>query len=332
MPLKTGMINQFRNLNPINLLILFAYTFFMRMALFADLPETLRFEFLESYAKFLIQIPIQNTLSPEGNVFFAGVIVYVQAILFNRIVNNHGLLNKSGFLPALLFITSASLFMPFMILSPTLICNFLLIWIMDKLLTIGKSQNAMMIMFDIGMIIAIGTLIYFPFIVLLAMLWFSLLLYRSFNWREWVSGLVGFLTIFFFVAVYYYWNDHLSVFYKIWVPLANKFPSNFKINYNDYLVLIPVLLIMILASLQLRENFFRSFISTRKAFQMLFIMFVICIIGFYTKPDFRLYHFLLCVPPGSVLLAYYFSNAKKRWFYESLFIVLVFAIQYFSFV
>lgn len=325
------MINQFRTLNPLNLLLLFAYTFFMRMAIFADLPAALQFEFLESYAKFLITIPA-DSISPLSNVVFAGILIFVQSILFNRIINNHSLLNKPGYLPALLYVTAASLFMPFFILSPTLICNFLLILIMDKFLKIGKSANAIMIMFDIGMIIAIGTLIYFPFIVMLVMLWLSLLLYRSFSWREWVSGLVGFLTIFFFLGVYYYWNGSLSLFYKIWLPLGNKFPSVFKINFNDYLVLVPVILMIILASLQLRENFFRSFISTRKAFQMLFFMFIISILSFYTKPDFRIYHFLLCVPPGSVLLAYYFSNARKRWFYESLFLVLVFAIQYFLFV
>jgi hypothetical protein len=302
------------------------------MAIFADLPALLQFEFLEPYTKFFVKIPIGETLSPSGNVIVAGFMVYIQAILFNRVVNNHALLSKPSFLPALLYVTSASLFMPFLILSPPLICNFLLIWIMDKFLKVGKSSNAIMIMFDVGMIIAAGTLIYFPFIVMLVMLWLTLLLYRSFEWREWISGLVGILTIFFFVGVYYYWNDSLSMFYKIWLPLGNKFPSVFKINYNDYLVLIPVLVMMVLAALQLRENFFRSFISTRKAFQMLFFMFIVALISFYTKPDFRLYHFLLCVPPGSVLLAYYFSNAKKRWFYESLFLILVFAIQYFLFV
>ncbi|WP_256003150.1 DUF6427 family protein [Pedobacter deserti] len=326
------MINQFRTLNPVNLLLLFAYTFFMRMAIFADLPDVLQFEFLEPYAKFFVQIPIRNPFSSAGNVFMAGLLVYIQALWFNRIVNNHGLLSKPGYLPALLYVTSASLFMPFLILSPTLICNFLLIWVMDKFLKLGKSAGALMIMFDTGMIIAVGTLIYFPFIVMLSMLWLTLLMYRSFDWREWISGLVGFLTIFFLVGVYYYWNDSLSMFYKIWLPLGNKFPSVFQINYNDYLVLIPVSVMMALASLQLRQNFFRSFISTRKAFQMLFFMFVVALISFYTKPDFRLYHFLLCVPPGSVLLAYYFANATKRWFYESLFLTLVLAIQYFLFV
>jgi len=326
------MINQFKNLNPVNLLLLFAYTFFMRIAIFLRPPEHLNFEFLEPYTKFMIQIPIGNNFSITANLFFAGILIFIQAVIFNRVVNNHALLSKPSFLPALLYITGASLFAPFLILSPTLICNFLLIMIMDKLLKIGKSQNAIMIMFDVGMLIALGTLIYFPFVVMLLMIWLSLLLYRSFSWREWVSGLIGFLSIVFFLAVFYYWNDNLGMFYKIWLPLKNKFPSSLKIQYNDYLVLVPVAVMMVLAMIQLRENFFRSFISTRKAFQMLFFMFLIAILSFYTKPNFKVYHFLLCVPPGAVLLSYYFSNATKRWFYESLFLILVVAIQFFLFV
>lgn len=304
----------------------------MRIAIFLNLPDELSFEFLEPYAKFFIQIPLQHSFSPFLNVLVAALLVLVQAIIFNIVVNNHGLLSKPSYLPALLYVTGTSLFMPFLILSPALICNFLLIWLMDKFMKIGKSPNAIMIMFDTGMIIGLGTLIYFPFIVMLLMIWLTLLLYRSFNWREWLSGLAGFITIFLFLGVFYYWNDNLGMFYKIWLPLTNKFPATFKINYNDYLVLVPVTVMMVLAIIQLRESFFRSFISTRKAFQMLFFMFLCAIVSVYTKPNFRLYHFLLCVPPGAVLLAFYFSNATKRWFYESLFLVLVVAIQYFLFV
>lgn len=327
------MINQFRTLNPINLLLLFAFTFLMRLAILVDIPPVLNFEFLEPYANFFLRIPIDDgSFSSSGNIFIAGILVYIQALIFNRVINNHGLLSKPNYLPALLFITGTSLFMPFLILSPPLICNFLIIWIMDKFLKVGKASHAIMLMFDIGVIIALGTLIYFPFIVMLLMLWLSLLLYRSFNWREWLSGLIGFALVFFFLAVFYYWHDEIKMFYRIWLPLTNKFPSVFTINYNDYLVLVPVVVMMVLAMIQLRENFFHSFISTRKAFQMLFFMFLLAVVSCYTKPSFRLYHFLLCVPPGAVLLAYYFSNATKRWFYETLFLVLVFTIQYFLFV
>ncbi|MBO9674966.1 MAG: beta-carotene 15,15'-monooxygenase [Sphingobacteriaceae bacterium] len=326
------MINQFRKLSPINLVFLLAYTFFLRIAIFHETPDKLNFDFLEPFARLLINIDLDNAFTPSTNIFIAGILVYIEALIFNRIVNNHNLLGKPSFLPALMFITGTSLFMPFMILSPALICNFLLIWIIDKFLKLGKSANTITNVFDIGMIIAVGALIYFPFMAMLLMIFLALLLFRSFNWREWVAGLVGFITVFFFLAVFYYWNDNLSSFYQIWKPLSNKFPSVFKINYNDYLVLIPVAVIIILASLQLRENFFRSFISTRKGFQLLFFMFIVSAASFYLKPDFRTWHFLLCVPPGAVLLAYYFSNAKKRWFYETLFLLFVLSIQYFLFV
>lgn len=325
------MINQFRSLHPLNLLLLVAYLIFMRIAIFLNLPAELSFEILEPYTKLFINIP-KDALSSEANVFFAAVITLIQALIFNRIVNNHSLLAKPSYLPALLFITGTSLFLQFLVLSPALICNFLIIVIIDKFLKLSKTGSAMSTMFDVGMIIAIGTLIYFPFILMLIMLGLSLLMYRAFSWREWVSGLIGFLTIFMFVAVFYYWNDSIDRFIDIWQPLTNKFPSNLQINYDDYLVLIPVGLIMVMAAIQLRENFFRSFISTRKAFQMLFFMFLVSIFSFYTKRGVTVAHFLLCVPSGAVLLSYYFSNAKKRWFYETLFAILVICIQYFLFV
>ena len=325
------MINQFRSLHPINLAILVGYALFMRMAIYYNMPSELNFELLESYTKLFIDIP-GDAISVEANVFFATLIVLVQALIFNRIINNHSLLAKPSYLPALLYITGTSLFLQFLVLSPALICNFLIIIIIDKFLKLSRAVGAMSIMFDVGMLIAIGTLIYFPFILMLLMLWLSLLMYRPFNWREWLSGFIGFLNIFIFVAVFYYWNDNLDRFIGIWQPLTNKFPNNLQINYNDYLVLIPLSIIMVLAALQLRENFFRSFVSTRRAFQILFFMFLVSIFSFYTKKGVTVAHFLLCVPPGAVLLAYYFSNAKKRWFYETLFAILVICIQYFLFV
>ena len=326
------MINQFRKLNPINILLLFAYTIFMRMAIFYEVPPQLNFDFLEPFARLLINIDLDSAFTPSTNIAIASMLVFIQALIFNYVVNNHNLLAKPSFLPALMFVTGTSLFMPFMILSPALVSNFLLIWIIDKFLKLGKSANSITTVFDIGMIIGLGTLVYFPFMAMMVMIFLALLLFRAFNWREWIAGLIGFLTIFFFLAVFYYWNDNLSMFYQIWKPLGNRFPSVFKINYNDYLVLIPVAIIIILASLQLRENFFRSFISTRKAFQLLFFMFIVSAASFYLKPNFRTWHFLLCVPPGAVLLAYYFSNAKKRWFYETLFLLFVLSVQYFLFV
>jgi hypothetical protein len=326
------MINQFRKLTPVNVFLLLAYAFFMRMAIYNDLPNQLNYGFLEFFSRIQLSFSLENAISPAVNIFFATIIVFIQALIFNYVINSHNLMPRPTYLPALMYITGASLFMYFMILTPVLICNFLLIWLIDRFLKLGKSANCVTEVFDIGMIIAVGTILYFPFVALLLLVYLSLLLFRSFSWREWLAGLIGFLTVFFFLAVWYYWKDNLDAFYTMWKPLSNKFPVIFKINYKDYLVLIPVFAIIILASIQLQENFFRSYIITRKAFQMLFFMFIITALSFYLKADLRVWHFLLCVPAGAVLLAYFFVSAKKRWLYESLFLVLVLSIQYFLFV
>ena len=303
---------------------------FLRLGVLMQLPESLNFDYIEPFARFLVAIP-ENAVSPFSNVLITLVITLLQAFIFNKIINDYNLLGKPTFLPALLYVTATSLFTPFVLLSPTLVCNFIVLWMIEKFLSIYRRDDVRSVMFDLGMMVGVGTLIYFPFIAMLPLLWISLLIFRPFHWREWMTGIVGFLTIFFFLAVYYYWNDKLAQFYNIWLPLAKPFPVNFRINWYDYLVLIPVVIILGLGIIQLRSNFFRSFVQTRKSFQLLFFMLVLSLISFYLKADYRIYHFLLCGPPAAVMMAYYFVQAgKKRWIYEGLYLMLVGFIIYFQ--
>ncbi|MGB4776115.1 MAG: DUF6427 family protein [Daejeonella sp.] len=324
------MIRQFRSLNPLNFILLIGIALFLRLGLIFEMPDRLSFDFIEPFTKLLIDIPLENAFSPLGNIIIALFLTLIQSFIFNRIINTYNILGTPTFLPALLYITASSLLTPFLVLSPTLICNFLIIWMIEKFLSLYHKDEIIALMFDLGMIIALGTLIYFPFIAMLPLLWISLIIFKPFNWRDWVAGIIGFSTIFFFLGVFYYWNNSLDQFYKIWLPLATKFPTNLKINFYNYFVLIPVVIIFALAIFQLRSSFFRSFVQVRKFFQLLFCMFLLGLLSFYLKPDFRMYHFLLCVPPASLLMAYYFLNANKRWFYESLYLLLIGFIIYFQ--
>ena len=325
------MIKQFRSLNPLNILLLTGIAILLRLGVLFQLPDKLNFDFIEPFARFLVSVPLENAFSPLSNVAIALVLTLLQAFIFNRIINAYNLLGKPTFLPALLYVTASSLFMPFVLLTPTLICNFILLWMIEKFLSIYRRTDVLSVMYDLGMMVALGTLIYFPFIAMMPLLWLSLLIFRPFAWREWLAGIIGFITVFMFLAVYYYWHDSLGLFYNIWLPLATPFPVNFKINWYDYLVLVPVVIILVLGIFQLRSNFFRSFVQTRKSFQLLFFMLIAGLLSFYLKKDFRLYHFLLCAPPAAVMMSYYFVQAgRKRWIYEGLYLLLFLTIIYFQ--
>lgn len=324
------MIKQFRSINPLNIIFLIGIAFLLRIGIFIHLPEQVNIDFNEPFTRLLIPVPLENAFRPLANVLISVTILIIQALIFNRIINSYGLLGKPTFLPALLYISTGSLLTPFLLLSPVLICNFLILWMIEKFLSMYKRNEVTSVMFDLGLIVALGTLIYFPFIAMILLLWISLVIFRPFDWREWMAVLTGFITVFFFLAVFYYWNDVFDEFYQIWLPLATKFPANLRISLSDSLVLIPVVVILILGFFQLQKNFFRSVVQLRKSFQLLFFMFLIGLISFYLKQDLRLYHFLLCAPPASALMAYYFLHANTRWLYESLYVILISFIIYFQ--
>jgi hypothetical protein len=326
------MIQQFRNLNFINIILLFILLFFLRIGIYLDLPADINTGFFELFKRLLIPTSIASILSPSLNITIAALVVFSQALIFNKIINNYNILGKSSFLPALSFIVASSVFTPFLFLSPPLVCNFFLLYILHRILLEYKNADSISGMFDLGLIIALGTLVYFPFVLFLLFLWFALIILKPFNWREWTSVVIGYVTVVFLLGVYYYWNGKLTGFYEIWEPLSKAFPFYIKIQITDYIVLLPIVICMLLGVGYIRQNFFKSFVQVRKTFQLLFFLFVIASLSFYLKTDFRRNHFLLCVIPVSAVLAYYFASAKIKWIYESLFVLMISFVVYFQFV
>ncbi|HTD98566.1 MAG TPA: DUF6427 family protein [Mucilaginibacter sp.] len=325
------MIKLFRSFNPLNILWLAILLVILRVGYVYNAPAKVDFPFIELFSRLLIPDAYQFVISPVFDMFLAAALVFGQAVLLNYLVNHFNLLGRSTFLPALMYVVASGLFLPFVMLSPPLVCNFLVIWMLYKLVDLYKGEEAKSIAYDLGMIVAVGTLIYLPFIYMFLAIWVALVLFRPFNWREWVAGIIGFVTIFFFLAVFYYWHDKLGQFYNIWLPLGTKFPVHITINYYNYLVLIPVILILVFCFFKLQQNFFKSYVQTRKSFQLLFFMFLIGGFSFYVRSDFHLNHFLLCTVPVAVFFAYYFLYATTRWFYETLFFLLFASIIYFQF-
>ena len=325
------MIRIFRSYNPLNIFWLAIWLILLRVCYLFNAPHSTDFILVESFARQLLPVSAHLALPIGINLFIAGALVFAQALLFNYIINYYNLLGKPSFLPALMYVTVSSIFTPFLTLSPPLICNFLMIWMLFKILAFYKSADVKSNAYDLSVIMAMGNIIYLPFIYLFLVIWIAFIIFRPFDWRDWAASIIGYATIFFFLAVFYYLNGHIHNFFKIWQPLGTRFPGSIRLNYYNYLLLIPVALILILCLFKLRDNFFRSYIQVRKTFQLLFFVFVIGGLAFYVKPDFRLNHFLLCTIPLAVFFSYYFLHATTRWFYETVYFLLFAGIIYFQF-
>ncbi|MVN19990.1 DUF6427 family protein [Mucilaginibacter arboris] len=324
------MVQLFRSHNPINIFWLIVLLFVTRFSALVHFPATPDASFTGLFSRLLIAAPAHN-LTHQGHVMWAAIIVLIQALWFNYIINNNNLLGKPSFLPALLYLTVSGLFTSFLTLSEPLICNFLLVWMLQKLLDLYQTEEATATAYDLGLLVGIGTLIYFPFISLFLVIWFGLLIFRPFNWHEWVSALMGVLTIFFFLSVYYYCTDQTAAFQKIRSSFDAQLPVISNTNPYYYLVLVPLVLIFVPALFRLQSNFLKSMVMVRKTFQSLFFILLVVAFASFIKTDFSFNHFLLAVMPIAVITAYYFLYATKKWFYESLYLLLLFSIIYFQF-
>lgn len=326
------MIDLFRKFTAANLFFLTVMGFLLCLGALLNLPSSIQPILFEQSVTDFLRFLDNIKISPLANVLITLTITIIQAVLFNGVVNKYNLLGSSTFLPALMYVTTASLLLPFLALSPPLLCNFLLIWMLDKLLSIYHMKNALAQLFDIGMMVAVGSLIYFPFLAMFPVVWGSLILFRPFNWREWTSSLIGFGVVYYLVAMLYFWNDRIDDFYTIWSPFKKPFPFlfDFDIDIYDYLVLIPLVVIMLFFLNTLRENYYKSVVHVRKAYQLLFFMLLFSLGSVALTDQFTDYHFLLCVPPLSVYMAYYFNYSKTKWLYESIYIVLLLSILYFQ--
>jgi len=325
------MINFFKNLSPLNILWLLVVLFILRAGYLFNLPVKIDSAYFENLEHLLLSPGLHYPFTPFLNVVLAGIFVFIQALLLNRLVNHFNLLGKPTFLPALMYLTVSGLYTPFLVLSPPLICNFFVIWMLFKLINFYKSKDSKSDAFDLGMIVAVGSLIYLPFIFFFLTIWISLVIFKPFNWREWIASVIGYVTVFFFLAVYYYLNNRLTQFGSIWPPLGTKFPNRVALNYYNYLILVPVAAILILCFLKLQQNYYKSYIQIRKSYQLLFVIFLIAALTFYVRAAFQVSHFLLCAVPAAVFFSYYFLHARRRWFYETLYLLLAGIIVYLQF-
>src|SRR5690606_3003394 len=146
-----------------------------------------------------------------------------------------------------------------------------------------------------------------------------------------ITPILGFAVVYFLLGVIYYWIDRFDEFITIFSPFTNSFPTALQVDIHDYFVGIPIGIAMIFFMFILQDQYFRSIVHIRKSFQLLFFMIVLIVGSFYLNEKITINHFLLCAPPLSIYLAFYFSHAKTKWLYESLYMIIFFTILYFQF-
>ncbi len=252
------------------------------------------------------------------------LLVIGEAFLLNFIVNENEISNKQTYLPALFYIVFMSNNKAMLTLHPLLFGNLFILFALQKLMSSYRKDKAFSNAFDAGLLISIATLFYLPYFIFLPLLGVGLILFRPFNWREWIISFLGAAVPFIFILTYYFWNDRLDqLFYdKIFYALIReKTISTLSNNFYFMIGIGWMLIIVSLWKIILGEGIGSQ--RTKKSIIFLVWFFFLSALSISLAPEISTKYFSALAIPAAVFCSNYFANIKKEWWAEFLFLLLL---------
>lgn len=242
----------------------------------------------------------------------ATAIIIGQALLLNYIIARHDVLYKTTFLPGFLYLLFSSIFPEQSQLTPQLLSNTFLLFILTRLFYLYESNKPLFLVLDAGMYLGIGLLFNYDFILYLPFILVSVIIFTSFNLRYIIVSILGALIPIYFVAVYFYVTDKFDTFIQI---LFNSLQTlEWSPTLYNYYYIIPLALMSITTlsgAFGLQQNFFKNKVKTRRILQSLMLLFGFSILGLFMENNNIVFAFFFCNISLSVASAYYFTGKKR---------------------
>ena len=254
-------------------------------------------------------------------------IIIVQALRFNTVLNNLKMFPKQYFITALCYILLTSLYPAWGNITPALLVNFLVIWLFSLLSKLYNTNNAKPMIYNIGFITSIISILYFPAVFLIIIAFIAVGSLRAFRINEWMVLLMGIITPPYFIVALLFLSDHLSAIYN-YLPQVQ--PHGFSLKQNIPMVITAVagLFVIIDGFLTWSANSGKAIMQVRRSWGILLMMFLLSIPLVFLVKEGHFGYLILGLLPAAALASNTFIYSKSNLYQTVLFWVLIAVIIY----
>jgi hypothetical protein len=250
-------------------------------------------------------------IPPVVYVLFAFLVLYSQALLFTRICNDQKMLAKPNYLPAMAHMLTTSLFVDWNYFSAPLLVNSFMIWIFYRMITLPNTHKPASVIFNIGVLTGIVTLLYRPAIVFVVLVILAMFVMRPFRLREWAICLLGITMPYYFLALVLYltnqwdWNK-LKPVISIGLPAM---PSSIYTTASIVLLVVP----FIIGGYFVQANLNKMYIHVRKSWSLLLLYLIMAMLVILIDGGTNYVSWLLCSVPltGFHAACYFYPNSAR---------------------
>ena len=176
-----------------------------------------------------------------------------------------------------------SLFPSWNFFSAPLLINSLMIWVWYRMLNLYNSSQPGSAIFNIGVLIGVASMLYFPAITFSLLMLFALVIMRPFRIREWIVGLIGVTIPYYFLFILLYLSDKWNwniIFPNIRFSLP-IIPTNIWLTVSMALLVIP----FVIGGFLVQANLTKMLIQVRKAWSLLLLYLMVSTLIIFMNPD-----------------------------------------------
>jgi len=307
------VIGLFRRKNPGNAFLLLFYGLLLKFPIFLypKLPIN------SSEDNYLYGQVLKFLFSFTGNTpvvysFLTFLLLFLQASLFNRISNHHKLLGKTSFIPGMSYMLVTSLFTSWNYFSAPLLINSLMMWVWYKMLNLYNSTQPGSAIFNIGVLIGVASMLYFPSLAFAILILFALVIMRPFRMREWIVGLIGVTIPYYLLFVLLFLSDKWKwsiVFPNLRFALP-IIPKNVWITISMVLLVVP----FVIGGFLVQSNLTKMLIQVRKAWSLLLLYLMVTTLTIFVDADPLYQTWLLTAIPFTAFHSAVYFYPQQRLF------------------
>jgi hypothetical protein len=294
-----------------NIIILLVYGLILKFNRFLNPAGPLQQPEDHFLYNWLIGVLKPMNIHPVLYVFFAFLLLFSQALLFNRICNDQKLLPRPNYLAAMAHMLTTSLFVEWNNFSAPLLANTFLIWIFYRMTTLPNIQRPAAAIFSIGVQIGIVTLLYRPAVVFVILVLLALFIMRPFRLKEWAINMLGITMPYYFLALMLYlgnkwdWNK-IKPMFTIGLPAI---PSSVYNTISIALLVVPFMI----GGYFVQANLNKMYIHVRKSWSLLLLYLIMAMLIIMADGGSNYVSWMLCsVPITAFHAAMYFYIGSSR--------------------
>jgi hypothetical protein len=302
----------FKANNPLNNLLLFIYGLLLKLGWFLSpqipIPQKEDGFFFKAMLLKLQSIGANTPLVYSGISY---ILLFTQAIVFNKIINDQKLMQRSNYLPAMSYLLITSLFSEWNVLSAPLIINTLLILVWASMSNLYNNPRPKSALYNIGLMIGLCTFFYFPSLGFILLIIFGLIFSRPFILAEWIVAVLGIVTPYYFLFAYLFLTDKLKG-YKL--STLNISLPHFNLNNWQIGAVSLVALSFLTGAFFVQANFRKQLVQVRKRWNLVLLYLTIAFIVPFINNTNSFEYWILTAIPLSAYIGAAFLYPVKRWF------------------